>query len=80
VGEHEVVLEVGARALDRWEARAMRRDVLLAMALAHLGLAAEAFEAPGHVRAARCAPGGGAAAAPTPAAQPDSPHPPAPPG
>ena len=49
MGEHEVVLEVGARALDKWEARAMRRDILLAMALAHLGLASEAFEAPGHV-------------------------------
>lgn len=52
VGEHEVVIEVGARALDKWEARAMRRDILLAMALAHLGLASEAFEAPGHVRGA----------------------------
>lgn len=52
VGEHEVVVEVGARALDKWEARAMRRDILLAMALAHLGLASEAFEAPGHVRGA----------------------------
>ncbi|KAK9845219.1 hypothetical protein WJX81_000406 [Elliptochloris bilobata] len=49
VGEHEVVLEVGARALDKWEARGMRPDILLAMALAHLGLASEAFEAPGHV-------------------------------
>jgi len=58
----------------------MRRDVLLAMALAHLGLASEAFEAPGHVRAARRAPGAAAAAAPAVDVQPESARLPAPPG
>ena len=45
VGECDVVLEAGAKALEKWEARSMRRDILLAMALAHLGLASDALEA-----------------------------------
>ena len=43
VGEHEIVLEAGEKALEKWEARAFRRDILYAMALAHLGLASEAL-------------------------------------
>ena len=45
VGEHEVVLEAGRKALEKWEARAFRRDILYAMTLAHLGLASEALRA-----------------------------------
>ena len=45
VGEHEVVLEAGRKALEKWEARAFRRDILYAMTLAHLGLASEALKA-----------------------------------
>ncbi len=45
VGEHEVVLEAGRKALEKWEARAFRRDILYAMSLAHLGLASEALRA-----------------------------------
>ncbi len=39
------MLEYGSKALEKWEARSMRRDVLFAMALAHLGLASDALEA-----------------------------------
>lgn len=45
VGEFDIVLEHGNRALEKWEARSMRRDILFAMSLAHLGLASEALEA-----------------------------------
>ncbi|EIE24067.1 hypothetical protein COCSUDRAFT_65723 [Coccomyxa subellipsoidea C-169] len=45
VGECDIVLEYGSKALEKWEARSMRRDVLFAMALAHLGLASDALEA-----------------------------------
>ena len=50
VGECEVVLEAGARALEKWEARSLRRDILFACALAHLGLASDALEAREQVR------------------------------
>ena len=50
VGEHEVVLEAGSKALEKWEARAFRRDILYAMSLAHLGLASEALKAKDHVQ------------------------------
>ncbi|KAK9849132.1 hypothetical protein WJX84_011187 [Apatococcus fuscideae] len=43
VGENEVVLGVGAAALERWEAGPHRRDITLAMALSHCSLAREAF-------------------------------------
>ncbi|CAL8462399.1 g1932 [Coccomyxa elongata] len=45
VGEHDIVLEYGSKALEKWEARSMRRDILFAMAMAHLGLASDALEA-----------------------------------
>lgn len=45
VGEHDVVLEAGRKALEKWEARAFRRDIMYAMVLAHLGLASEALRA-----------------------------------
>jgi hypothetical protein len=45
VGEYSVVIEVGSKLLDTWESRHFRRDILLSMALAHCGLAAEAFSA-----------------------------------
>ncbi len=45
-----MVLEAGGRALEKWEARGMRRDILLACALAHLGLASDALEARDQVR------------------------------
>ncbi len=45
VGECDIVLEYGSKALEKWEARSMRRDILFAMALAHLGLASDALEA-----------------------------------
>ncbi|CAL5227691.1 g10699 [Coccomyxa viridis] len=51
VGEHEVVLEAGRKALEKWEARAFRRDILYAMSLAHLGLASEALRAKEQVAA-----------------------------
>ena len=40
-----MVLEAGRKALEKWEARAFRRDILYAMTLAHLGLASEALRA-----------------------------------
>ena len=40
-----MVLEAGRKALEKWEARAFRRDILYAMSLAHLGLASEALRA-----------------------------------
>ena len=40
-----MVLEAGRKALEKWEARAFRRDILYAMTLAHLGLASEALKA-----------------------------------
>ena len=40
-----MVLEAGSKALEKWEARAFRRDILYAMSLAHLGLASEALKA-----------------------------------
>ena len=40
-----MVLEAGRKALEKWEARAFRRDILYAMTLAHLGLASEAVKA-----------------------------------
>ncbi len=43
MGENEVVLGVGAAALERWEAGPHRRDITLAMALSHCSLAREAF-------------------------------------
>lgn len=43
VGENEVVLGIGAAALERWEAGPHCRDITLAMALAHCSLAREAF-------------------------------------
>lgn len=45
VGEYDIVLDIGGRVLEKWEARSMRRDVLFAMALAHLGLATDALDA-----------------------------------
>ncbi len=54
VGECDVVLEAGAKALEKWEARSMRRDILLAMALAHLGLASDALEAKEQARLYAC--------------------------
>ena len=43
-GEVEAVLELGERVLDTWESRALRRDILLSMALAHCNLATRALE------------------------------------
>jgi hypothetical protein len=52
VGEFDIVLDVGSKVLEKWEARSMRRDILFAMALAHCGLATEALDAKDKVFAA----------------------------
>ena len=44
------MLEAGSKAMEKWEARALRRDILYAMSLAHLGLASEALKAKEQVR------------------------------
>jgi hypothetical protein len=44
VGESDIVLEAGQKALDMKEAKSFRRDVLLSMALAQCSLAAQAFD------------------------------------
>ncbi len=44
VGESDIVLEAGQKALDMKEAKPFRSDVLLSMALAQCSLAAQAFD------------------------------------
>ncbi len=51
VGEFDIVLEVGGKVLEKWEARSMRRDILFAMALAHCGLATKSLDGKDKVRA-----------------------------
>ena len=43
-GEVEAVLKLGERVLDTSESQALRRDILLSMALAHCNLATRALE------------------------------------
>jgi hypothetical protein len=43
-GEVDAVLKLGERVLETSESRALRRDILLSMALAHCNLATRALE------------------------------------
>ncbi len=54
MGYYDLTLDIGAKVLDRWEARQFRRDILLSMALAQCGLAGEAFEGKDQVDPAQC--------------------------
>ena len=54
VGEAEVTLEVGKAALSNSKSSPFKRDILLAMALAHCSLASSAFSAQDQVSPARC--------------------------
>ena len=43
VGEYDLVIAMGTKLLEKWESRGFRRDILLSMALAQCGLAADTF-------------------------------------
>ena len=43
VGEYDLVVAMGTKLLEKWESRGFRRDILLSMALAQCGLAADTF-------------------------------------